>query len=211
MVTAVGLAEEFGFRLVLHHGSEGFKVASRLVEAGIPVAINVLDTPGGKEETLERRLDNPALLHDAGVTVALITADPVQDSRRCLRSGALAVRGLLPKERCVPTTPAELVGLDSQKGSLVPGKDAALVLLSGPPVAVFPRPGDLGRRDGSTTAATRSSGSGGRRRRGRPQLSPAQGPGPRRTSDAPALLLSTALLRPPPLSEPGAPCIGPCH
>lgn len=140
MVTAVGLAEEFGFRLVLHHGSEGFKVASRLVEAGIPVAINVLDTPGGKEETLERRLDNPALLHDAGVTVALITDDPVQDSRLFLRSGALAVRGGLPPEaalRALTLTPAELVGLDSQKGSLVPGKDADLVLLSGPPLSLF--------------------------------------------------------------------------
>ena len=71
-------SSKFGFDLIVHHGSEGFKVAPLLAEAGVPVAINVLDTPG---ETLERRLDNPAALHAAGVSIALITDDPVQDSR----------------------------------------------------------------------------------------------------------------------------------
>lgn len=140
MVTAIRLQQEFGFDLVLHHGSEGFKVAELLAEAGVPVAINVLDTPGGKEETLERRLDNPAILHRAGVQIALITDDPVQDSRLLLRSGALAVRGGLPEDvalKALTATPAALVGLQDRKGALAPGLDADFVLLSGPPFSTW--------------------------------------------------------------------------
>ena len=48
IVTAVRLKQEFGFDLIVHHGSEGFKVAPLLAEAGVPVAINVLDTPGAR-------------------------------------------------------------------------------------------------------------------------------------------------------------------
>ena len=140
IITGLRLREEFGISLVLQHGSEGFKVAEAIAEAGVPVAINVLDTPGGKEETLERRLDNPALLHAAGVEVALITDDPVQDSRLLLRTGGLAARGGLPEDialRALTLTPAGIMGLGKQTGSLTPGKEADLVVLSGPPLSAW--------------------------------------------------------------------------
>lgn len=140
IITALRLKEEFGIALVLQHASEGFKVAGAIAAAGVPVAINVLDTPGGKEETLERRLDNPALLHAAGVEVALITDDPVQDSRLLLRTGGLAARGGLPEEvalRALTLTPARLMGLGASTGSLTPGKEADLVVLSGPPLSAW--------------------------------------------------------------------------
>lgn len=144
MVTALRLREELGgaMELVLHHGSEGFKVADALAAAEVPVAINVLDTPGGKEETLERRLENPAILQEKGIPMAIITDDPVQDSRLLLRSVGLAVRGGLdPSQalRTVTLTPAELLGMEAQTGSLTVGKEADLVVLSGPPLSVWSR------------------------------------------------------------------------
>ena len=140
MVSAVRLKQEFGIDLVLHHGSEGFKVASLLAEHDVPVAINVLDTPGGKEETLERRIDNPAVLHAAGVRIALITDDPVQDSRLFLRTGGLAVRGGLDPAvalRAQTLVPAELMGIAAETGSLEVGKEADLVVLSGQPYSAW--------------------------------------------------------------------------
>jgi imidazolonepropionase-like amidohydrolase len=140
IVTALRLREEFGFRLILHHGSEGFKVAEEIAAAGVPVAINVLDTPGGKEETLERRLQNPAVLAAAGVEIAIITDDPVQDSRLLLRSAGLAVRGGLSEAdalRALTLTPATLIDLGDQIGSLDVGKQADLAILSGPPLSVW--------------------------------------------------------------------------
>lgn len=140
IITGLRLREEFGIELVLQHASEGFKVAEAIADAGVPVAINVLDTPGGKEETLERRLDNPALLHAAGIEVALITDDPVQDSRLLLRTGGLAARGGLPEDialRALTLTPARIMGLAAATGSLTPGKEADLVVLSGPPLSAW--------------------------------------------------------------------------
>jgi imidazolonepropionase-like amidohydrolase len=106
----------------------------------VPVAINVLDTPGGKEETVERRLENPAQLAAAGVDIAIITDDPVQDSRLFLRSGALAVRGGLSEEdalRALTLAPAEMIDLGDRIGSLTPGKEADLVVLSGAPFSTW--------------------------------------------------------------------------
>ncbi len=140
IVTGLRLAEEFGLRLVVHHGSEGFKVADLLAAADVPVAINVLDTPGGKEETLERRLDNPAMLIEAGVRIALITDDPVQDSRLFLRTAGLAVRGGLSPAAALEAltlTPARILGLEHATGSLDIGKEADLVVLSGPPTSAW--------------------------------------------------------------------------
>ena len=140
LLTALRLREEFGFELVLQHGSEGFKIAEEIAAAGVPVAINVLDTPGGKEETLERQLGNPAALAAAGVTVAIITDDPVQDSRLLLRSAGLAVRGGLDAEaalHALTLAPAAMIGLDAEIGSLTAGKEADLVVLSGPPLSAW--------------------------------------------------------------------------
>ncbi|MEC7946658.1 MAG: amidohydrolase family protein [Myxococcota bacterium] len=142
IITGLRLREEFGIDLVLQHGSEGFKVADRIAAARVPVAINVLDTPGGKEETMERRLDNPALLHAAGVEIALITDDPVQDSRLLLRTGGLAARGGLPLDvalQALTLTPARIMGIDADTGSLTPGKEADLAVLSGPPFSTWTR------------------------------------------------------------------------
>ena len=142
MVTALRLREEVGpqLRLVLHHGSEGFKVAQALADAGVPLAINVLDTPGGKEETLERQLGNPAAVAELGVPVSIITDDPVQDSRLIRRSAGLAVRGGLDPVlalRALTLSPAEALGIATQTGSLEPGKEADLIVLSGPPLSVW--------------------------------------------------------------------------
>ncbi len=142
IVTALRLKEEMGprFSLVIHHGSEGFKVAQLLADSKIPVAINVLDTPGGKEETVERTLSNAAVVADAGVSVAIITDDPVQDSRLLLRSAALAVRGGLSPDlalRGLTATPAELLGMADQTGTLTIGKEADFVVLSGNPFSVW--------------------------------------------------------------------------
>ncbi len=140
IVTALRLREEFDLRLVIHHGSEGYLVAEQLAQADVPVAINVLDPPGGKEETVDRRLENPAVLHEAGVRIALITDDPVQDSRLFLRTGGLAMRGGLSAQAALEAmtlAPAQMIGLDARIGSLEVGKEADLAVLSGAPFSVW--------------------------------------------------------------------------
>lgn len=140
IVTILALAREYGFRPVLHHVSEGWKVAGAIAAAGVPCSVIALDSPGGKEEALEMRLETAAILDRAGVKVALHTDDPITDSRLFLRSGALAIRGGLPEDvalRALTLNGAEMLGLDARVGSLDPGKDADLVVLSGPPFSIW--------------------------------------------------------------------------
>jgi imidazolonepropionase-like amidohydrolase len=140
ILSALRLGEELGFRPVLHHVSDGYLLAPEIAAAGAACAINVMDAPGGKHENAGRRLETMAVLAAAGVDVAVQTDDPVTDSRYFLRSAALAVRGGLAPARAleaVTLAGARMLGLEGRVGSLVPGKDADFVVLSGDPFSVW--------------------------------------------------------------------------
>jgi imidazolonepropionase-like amidohydrolase len=140
LLSALRLAREFGLRLVLHHASEGYLVASEIAQQKVPVSANVVDSPGGKHENSERRLENLAILAAAGVDVAVHTDDPITDSRFFLRSAALAIRGGLPFDRAleaITLAGARMLGLDHRIGSLEPGKDADFIVLSGEPFSIW--------------------------------------------------------------------------
>ena len=140
VVTALRLGEEFGFRPVLHHVSEAWKVADLLGEAEAWVSLIIVDSPGGKEEALEITATSAAILHEKGALVAFHTDDPITDSRLFLRMAGLAARdGLDPDVALQGLTlhPAQMMDLDARVGSLEPGKDADLVILSGPPLSTW--------------------------------------------------------------------------
>jgi len=140
VVTALRLGEEFGFQPVLHHVSEAWKVADLLGEAEAWVSLIIVDSPGGKEEALEITAASAAALHDKGALVAFHTDDPITDSRLFLRMAGMAVRdGLDPDValRGLTLHPARMLDLDARVGSIEPGKDADLVVLSGPPLSTW--------------------------------------------------------------------------
>jgi imidazolonepropionase-like amidohydrolase len=139
ILTVLRLREEFGFRVVLHHVSEAWKVPGELARAGVPCSVIVLDSPGGKIEAMDMSLATGAVLEAAGVPCALHTDDPVTDSRLFLRSAALAVRGGMSREKALEALTlagARMLDLDARVGSLEPGKDADLVILSGDPFSI---------------------------------------------------------------------------
>ncbi len=142
ILTALRLRDEFGFDLVLQHVSEGFLVADEIARRGVPASIILLDSPGGKHEAVQLRIDNAAALERAGVRVALHTDDPITPSRLFLRMGGLAVRGGMGEAgalHALTLEPARMLHLEERVGSLEPGKDADLVVLSGAPFSVYTR------------------------------------------------------------------------
>lgn len=142
IVTVLRLQQEFGFRLVLQHVSEGWKVADQIAAAGVPCSVIVIDAPGGKLEARELRFETGAILAEAGVKVAFHTDDWITDSRLFLRSAALGVRGGMSRAdalRAVTLAGAEMLDLQDRIGSLTAGKDADFILLDGDPLSVYTR------------------------------------------------------------------------
>lgn len=140
IMTVLRLQREFGFRVLIQHGTETWKVADELARANIPVSNITLDSPGGKLETMDLRLDNAGILERAGVLVSIHSDDPIVDSRMMFREAALAVRGGMSREgalRALTINGARQMGIDERVGSLEPGKDADFVVLSGDPLSTY--------------------------------------------------------------------------
>jgi imidazolonepropionase-like amidohydrolase len=140
ILTVLRLAREFGFKVVLQHVTEGWKVAEEIAKAGAPASIIVIDSPGGKLEAINLSYGNGAALEKAGVLVGFHTDDYITDSRLLLRSAAFAVRGGMSREKALyglTMAGARMLGLERQVGSLEPGKDADFLVLSGDPLSVY--------------------------------------------------------------------------
>ncbi len=140
ILTVLRLQQEFGFRCVLHHVSEGWMVAEEIAAAGVPCSVIVIDSPGGKMEAANLSLTTGGVLDRAGVMVGFHTDDGITDSRLFLRSAALAVRAGMDRQsalRAVTLANARMLDLDQRVGSLTPGKDADFVVLSGDPFSVY--------------------------------------------------------------------------
>src|SRR5262249_41065863 len=136
LLTAVRIAEEFDFELVLQHATEGYRIADELAHKKIPCSLTLVDSPGGKAETMGLLEETAAILDKAGVNVAINTDDFITESRFLLRTGSIAVRGGMSEEsalKALTLNPAEMLHLDHRLGSLQAGKDADFVILSGPP------------------------------------------------------------------------------
>jgi len=142
IATALRLADEFGYRLVVNHGTEGHKLADVLAEKGVPVIFGPLFTSRSKVELRDRAISNLAVLARAGVRVAITTDHPVVPIAMLVTQASFAVReGLDPQValEALTVNPAGMLGLDDRVGALVPGLDGDVVIWSGDPLDVMSR------------------------------------------------------------------------
>ncbi|MGM0657103.1 MAG: amidohydrolase family protein [Pseudomonadota bacterium] len=142
LLTAIRLRDEFGFRMVLHHTSEAWRVADQIAAAEVPVSLIMIDSPGGKLEALHLEAESAPALEQAGARVAFHTDDWITDSRYFLRMAAMGVRAGMSREAALEAMTqagADMLDLGDRVGSLTPGKDADFVILSGDPFSVYTR------------------------------------------------------------------------
>lgn len=142
ILTVLRLKREFGFELVIQHGTEGYKIIDQIAAANVPVSMTIVDSPGGKAEVIDFVESCGRELAAAGVPVHVNTDDPVTESRFFLRTAAATLRGGLDAEtalKAITLHPAQALHLSHRVGSLEAGKDADFVILSGEPFSIYTR------------------------------------------------------------------------
>ena len=142
IATAIRISREFGYELVIDHGTEAHLLADLIAAESIPVIIGPLFTSRSKVELRNRSLANPGRLAAAGVTIAITTDHPVVPINFLIHQASLAVKEGLDRDtalRSITINPARIIGVADRLGSLEPGKDADLVIWSADPLDVTSR------------------------------------------------------------------------
>lgn len=119
--------------LTLEGATEGGEIAKEIAQSGAPVVITDL-LPGSDTLTKDRDGSLPGTLHKAGVSVA-IGSGTLGNAHNLTLMAAFAAGKGLPEDaavRALTLTPAEILGVADQLGSLEKNKIADLIITSGP-------------------------------------------------------------------------------
>jgi imidazolonepropionase-like amidohydrolase len=135
MQYALKMAREFGLRVNIEHGFDGWKMLGDIKSSGVSITFGPMIYAFANEA-----LYTPGILAREGVKVAL-TMDSASDfQKHHLHHAQIAVRfGMDPMDalRSVTIVPAEILGVEDRVGSLEPGKDGDVVILDGDPMSTF--------------------------------------------------------------------------
>jgi imidazolonepropionase-like amidohydrolase len=138
ILQVIEFSARHGLNSVISGGTEAWMVADQLAEAGVPVLINALSNLPGNFDQLGARLDNAAILNEAGVTIAFIGAG-THEARKLRQIAGNAVANGLPYEAglaAMTVSPTVIFALDDGYGSIEEGSIADLVIWSTDPLDV---------------------------------------------------------------------------
>lgn len=147
ILTAFRLADEFNLSFVLEEATEAHRCIDELKAHGTqvvygPIFIDPTGLRARSGEVSGAQVNTLRTLLDAGITTAL-TAHDLRDEDGLARQAMYAMRfGLSRAEalRAVTLTPAEILGLDDQLGTVQKDKRGDLVVWSGKPFDATSRP-----------------------------------------------------------------------
>lgn len=151
--SALSLAEEFKFDLIIDGGAAAWEYRDALAARQVAVVLGQVSHPYVSNEEIPDKTDYPPVderlpgrLTAAGVKTAVATFSrafgslaPSGTGKWLLVDAAIAAGyGMSEADvlKAVTLVPAEILGVANRLGSLEAGKDADVVLLDGPPLSV---------------------------------------------------------------------------
>ena len=146
IATAVRIAKEFNLKCVIVHGTESHMIPDLLEQEGIPVITGPILGDRSKPELVNMTIETPAVLNMMGVDTAICTDHPEVPIQYLPLCATIAVKGgMLPEAALASITirPARILGIADRVGSLTPGKDADIVIMSGHPINALSRVKDV--------------------------------------------------------------------
>lgn len=146
--TALSLAKELGYSVILEGVHEAWLIPEELKEAQAQVILTPRSRRRpqlGKEDSTGSSIETAGILERAGVPFAVATLGnsvnldgiPGRDLTSLMLEAAFAVRGGCSDDTALAAItihPARMLGLDKRIGTIEVGKDADLVILTGPPL-----------------------------------------------------------------------------
>jgi imidazolonepropionase-like amidohydrolase len=140
ILTAIRIGKEFCIDLTLDHCTDGHLIAEEIKESGYPAIVGTDLTARNKPEVKNMNFKTNAILHEAGILIAVTTDHPVALIQYLPLCAGLAVKQGLPMEeglKAITINPAKICRTDERVGSLEVGKDADIAVFSGNPMEVF--------------------------------------------------------------------------
>ena len=137
IATGIRICKEFGLEYVIVHGTEVHLIANELAREGARVITGPCLGDRSKPELANMSLETPVLLAMAGVKIAICTDHPETPVQYLPLCAAMAVKGGLPADAALAAITiwaAEIGGVAHRVGSLTPGKDGDVVVMSGHPL-----------------------------------------------------------------------------
>lgn len=137
ILTALRIADEFHIRISIHHATDGHKVPEELARRGIPAVVGPSLSARVKVELKDRTFATPGIMARAGVKVALMTDHPIIPVQYLPLMAALATREGMDEDealKAITINPAQILGVADRVGSLKPGKDADVIIMTGHPL-----------------------------------------------------------------------------
>ena len=137
ILTSIRIAKEFGVKLTLDHCTDGAIIADELAQEGYSAFVGPSLGNKSKIELQNKSFTTPAVLHEAGVPISIITDAPVIPLQYLPMCAGLAVNAGLDEEvawRAITINPAVQTGIGDRVGSLEPGKDGDVVIWAANPL-----------------------------------------------------------------------------
>jgi imidazolonepropionase-like amidohydrolase len=138
---ALGIAKQFGLKLVIEGGAEAWEAAKELAAAHVPVMAGAMNNIPNSFSSLGHRQENLATLKAAGVQVIIIgdgggLGEDNYNARNVrYEAGNAVAYGMKWDDalKAITLAPAEVLGVSDRVGSLQAGREADVVVWSGDP------------------------------------------------------------------------------
>lgn len=131
IVTAIRIAEEFNFDIIIEHATEGYKIAHFLKKKRIPVVLGPLFGFRTKLELVDMTYESIRIINEHGILAALMCDHPVIHLEHANIHAATALRYGAKEEdllKMLTINPAKILKIDNKTGSIEEGKDADIVI-----------------------------------------------------------------------------------
>ena len=132
---ALAWAKEEKLNVVLAGAKDGWRVASEIAAAAVPVIVEQpIELPARSDEYYDANYANAGALAKAGIRVAITDGSNGSNTRNLSHQCAAAVAFGFPREKALAAMtlePARMLGVADKIGSLEPGKDATLIVTDG--------------------------------------------------------------------------------